>query len=324
MLVTSTEYNTAGLAYQTTDPAGKVAQGEFDDSGRTTKQIGDYVDGNPATGTSDEDVTVEMAYNSDGQVTTLTAKNPTTGDQVTRYVYGTSVGGITPEIYRYDLLRAEIYPDSDDTTSLGNGADSTYDRIEYTYNIQGNRMDRKDQNESVHTYDMDKLGRVTHDRVTTLGSGVDGTVRRVSTTYDIRGLREKITSYDNATVGSGTVINELTYEYNDAGQAIKEYQEHEGTKDASTLYVGYNYDTTAASGEYTKGLRPTSVRHPECAARAFHLWLERRHGRRPGAGGGDQGRQRRLARHVLRRLLVLGWRHNRRGRLRAAGCETEL
>ena len=58
---------------------------------------------------------------------------------------------------------------------------------------------------------MDKLGRVTHDRVTTLGSGVDGTVRRVSTTYDIRGLREKITSYDNATVGSGTVINELVY-----------------------------------------------------------------------------------------------------------------
>ena len=116
---------------------------------------------------------------------------------------------------------------------------------------------------------MDKLGRVTHDRVTTLGTGVDGTVRRVSTTYDIRGLREKITSYDNATVGSGTVINELVYEYNDAGQAVKEYQEHEGAKDASTLYVGYNYDTTAASGEYTKGLRPTSVRYPN--ARLVHF-----------------------------------------------------
>ena len=43
-----------------------------------------------------------MAYNSDGQVTTLTAKNPTTGDQVTKYVYGSDVGGITPEIYRND------------------------------------------------------------------------------------------------------------------------------------------------------------------------------------------------------------------------------
>ena len=70
VLVTSTEYNTAGLAYKTTDPAGKESRSEFDDAGRTTKQIGDYVDGNPATGTSDEDVTVEMAYNSDGQVTT--------------------------------------------------------------------------------------------------------------------------------------------------------------------------------------------------------------------------------------------------------------
>jgi RHS repeat-associated protein len=49
----------------------------------------------------------------------------------------------------------------------------------------------------------------------------------------------------------------------------KEYQEHEGVKDASTLYVGYNYDTTVASGEYTKGLRPTSVRYPN--ARLVHL-----------------------------------------------------
>jgi RHS repeat-associated protein len=269
VLVTSTEYNTAGQAYKTTDPMGKESRVEFDDAGRTTKQIGSYVDGNPATGGGDEDVTVEMAYNADGQVTTLTAKNPTTGDQITKYVYGTAVGGITPEVYRNDLLRSEIYPDSDDTTSLGNGADGTYDRIEFTYDIQGGRLDRKDQNGTVHTYDMDKAGRVTHDRVTTLGTGVDGTVRRVSTTYEIRGLREKIATYDNATVGSGTALTELAYEYNDLGMPTKEYQEHEGAKDASTLYVGYNYDTTVASGEYTKGLRPTSVRYPN--ARLVHL-----------------------------------------------------
>ena len=210
-----------------------------------------------------------MAYNSDGKLTTLTAKNPTTGDQVTRYVYGTDLGGITPEVYRNDLLRAEIYPDSDDTTSLGNGADSTYDRLEYTYDIQGSRLERKDQNGTIHTYELDKAGRVTHDRVTTLAEGVDGTVRRLSTTYDIRGLREKVTSYDNATVGSGSVVNEVVFEYNDLGQPIKEYQEHEGAKDASTLYVQYNFDTTASGGEYTKGLRPTSVRYPN--ARLVHL-----------------------------------------------------
>ena len=71
---------------------------------------------------------------------------------------------------------------------------------------------------------------MTHDRVTTLGSGVNGSVLRISTTYDIRGLREKVTSYDNATVGSGTALNELVYEYNDLGMPTKEYQEHEGAQ----------------------------------------------------------------------------------------------
>ena len=223
VLVTSTEYNTAGQAYKTTDPAGKESQSTFDDAGRVTKQIDNYTDGNPASGGSDEDVTVEMAYNSDGKLTTLTAKNPTTGDQVTTYVYGTATGGITPEIYRNDVLRAEIYPDSDDTSSLANGGDGVYDRIEYTYNIQGNRLTRKDQNGTIHTYEYDTAARA-HDRVTTLGSGVDGGVLRVSTTYDIRGLREKITSYDNATVGSVTVVNEVVYEYNDLGMPVKEYR----------------------------------------------------------------------------------------------------
>ncbi len=269
VLVTSTEYNTAGQAYKTTDPAGKESRSYFDDAGRATKTIDNYTDGDPSTGSSDEDVTVEMAYNSDGKLTTLTAKNPTTGDQVTTYVYGTDTGGITPEIYRNDMLRAEIYPDSDDTSSLGNGGDGVYDRIEYTYNIQGNRLTRRDQNGTVHTYEYDKAGRVEHDRVTTLGSGVDGTVLRVTTTYDLRGLRSSIASYDNATVGSGNVVNEVAYEYNDLGMPVKEYQEHEGAKDASTLYVGYNFDTTASGGEYTKGLRPSSTRYPN--ARLVHL-----------------------------------------------------
>jgi len=149
------------------------------------------------------------------------------------------------------------------------GTDGTYDRIEYTYNIAGQRLTRKDQLGTVHTYQYDKAGRVTDDRVTTLASGVDGTVRRVTTTYDIRGLREKIASYDNATVGSGNVVNEVAYEYNDLGQPTKEYQQHEGPKDASTLYVQYNYDTTASGGEYIKGLRATSVRYPN--GRLVHL-----------------------------------------------------
>ena len=97
-----------------------------------------------------------------------------TGDQTTTYVYGTSTGGITPAVYRNDLLRAEIYPDSDDPTSLtSNGTDGTYDRVEYKYNRQGEVIERKDQNGTVHSYGYDKLGRRTQDRITTQGSGID-------------------------------------------------------------------------------------------------------------------------------------------------------
>ena len=63
-------------------------------------------------------------------------------------------------------------------------------------------------------------------------------------------------------MGSGSVVNEVVAEYNDLGMITKQYQEHAGAKGGSTPYVGYNYDTTAASGEFTKGLRSTSLRYP--------------------------------------------------------------
>jgi RHS repeat-associated protein len=105
-------------------------------------------------------------------------------------------------------------------------------------------------------------GRLIHDRVTTLGSSVDDTVLRISTSFDIRGLRDALTSYDNATVGSGNAVNEVVFEYDDMGNLLKEYQEHEGGKDANTLYVQYNRDTAASSGLYTNRLRLASVRYP--------------------------------------------------------------
>ena len=64
-------------------------------------------------------MTVEYAFTADGQLGTLTAKNAVTGDQTTRYIYGTAVGDASPAVFRNDLLRAEIYPDSDDTVTRG-------------------------------------------------------------------------------------------------------------------------------------------------------------------------------------------------------------
>ena len=65
-------------------------------------------------------------------------------------------------MFRNDLLRAEIYPDSDDTESLQNGPDGIFDRLEIRYNRLGERIEKKDQNGSVHVFEYDLLGRVLH------------------------------------------------------------------------------------------------------------------------------------------------------------------
>ena len=44
-----------------------------------------------SSGDSDDaNLTVETAYNADGLVSQVTALNPVTGDQTTKYVYGTT------------------------------------------------------------------------------------------------------------------------------------------------------------------------------------------------------------------------------------------
>ena len=58
------------------------------------------------------------------------------------------------------------------------------------------------------------------------------------------------------------MVNQVVRTYTDLGLLEKEYQEHEGAEDANTLYVQHTYDTTVASGAYTKGPRPTQVRYP--------------------------------------------------------------
>ena len=192
---------------------------------------------------------------------------PFLGSCLTNYVYGTATGGVTPQIYRNDLLRAVIYPDSDDPTDLsGNGTDGDYDRVEYKYNRQGERIWMKDQTETEHEYTYDSLGRQTADAVTTLGTDVDGAVRRIERSYNPWGTLKDTVSYDAAT--SGNVVNDVELEYDDMGLLDKEYQEHEGAKDGNTLYVQYNYDDTESSDELTKGLRPKSVRYPN--ARLIH------------------------------------------------------
>jgi len=155
----------------------------------------------------------------------------------------------------------------------GDGPDEVYDRVEYTYNRQSERVTKKDQNETVHAYEYDALGRPTADKVTAVGSGVDDAVRRIATAYEVRGMVATITSYATATdssssssssssSGASDGVNQVVFEYDDLGKLVKEYQEHDGVKDANTPYVGYEYDDTSSSGRYTNGLRPTALRYP--------------------------------------------------------------
>ncbi|NBR87751.1 MAG: hypothetical protein EBS84_19395 [Proteobacteria bacterium] len=242
VLVNSTAYDDRGEAWQTVDPQGTVNQKEFDDAGRMTQQVENYVSGGTA---ADQNRTTEYGYNTDGKLVTLTVKNNVTGDQVTTWIYGTTLSD--SDIASNELLRAKEYPDG------------SSDRVEYSYNRLGQTRRTNDQRGCVRVLEYDKLGRLLNDRVTTPGSGVDTAVLRVSRAYEVRGMVTSVTSYDNATVGSGSVVNEVKSEYNDFSQLVNEYQSHAGAVDTSTTpRMQYAY----ADGS-TNTIRRTSQTYPD-------------------------------------------------------------
>jgi YD repeat-containing protein len=245
ILVSQTGYNARGEAFESVDPAGKIDRTYADDAGRTVRTIQNYVAGEGCfCPGSEQNVTTEMRYGSGSQLLQLIAKNSDTGDQITQYVYGVTLDD--SEIASNDLLRAEIYPDAQDST----------DRVTYTYNRQGQRTSMTDQNGSVHEYAYDLLGRPTGDIVPTLGADVDGAVRRIGTTYEVRGMVEKITSYSDA--AGTTPANEVQNVYNSFAQLVTQYQEHGGAVNTGTSpKVEYAY----ADGS-NNTIRPTSMTYP--------------------------------------------------------------
>ena len=147
-----------------------------------------------------------------------------------------------------------IYPDSDDTTSLGDGTDGTYDRVEYKFNRLGQTTWTKDQNGTIHQYEFGPpggrptacgwlrlaepikraeaarlclpdsgIGRQTVDKVTTFGTNIDQSVQRIDRDYEVRGMVSTVTSYSD-TSGT-TAVNQILREYTDFGLLEKEYQE---------------------------------------------------------------------------------------------------
>jgi len=179
-------------------------------------------------------------------VESLEAINPSTGNQLTSYVYGTTLtdSGVAASV----LLRSVIYPDSTGVS----------DQVWIGYNRQAERADLTDQNGTNHLYDYDLLGRLTQDRVGTLGTGIDGAIRRIELAYEVRGLMSRITSSDSPSVGTGNTVNEVMFTYNNFGQSINTYQAHAGAVNLMTtpsVQMGY------ANGS-ANTIRPTSLTYP--------------------------------------------------------------
>jgi YD repeat-containing protein len=111
------------------------------------------------------------------------------------------------KISNADLLWKVAYPDSVDDT----------DKVKHAYNAQGQEIWKKDQAGNIVEFDYDTSGRQTHRRVSTLDGDFDGAVRRISTVFDSLGRASTVTQYDNATVGSGSVVDQVKYSFDGWG-----------------------------------------------------------------------------------------------------------
>ena len=160
----------------------------------------------------------------------LQAINAATGNQTTTYNYETTL--TDSDVATSLLLSSVAYPDSV----------SGSDQVFFTYNRQAQRISLTDQNGSVHAYDYDLLGRLTEDCITTLGTGVDSAIQRIEWSYEVRGMVNRVTSHNSPTVGSGSIVNDVQWNYNNFGQSIQTYQSHSGAVNTSTtasVQMGY-------------------------------------------------------------------------------------
>jgi RHS repeat-associated protein len=243
VLVTTRRFKNDGEANAIIDPMGLETRWENDQAGRRVRLTENYVEG----GGQNSRVSL-YAWHPSGQLEKLTLQNSVTGDQVTRWVFGSTLkdSGVADN----NLLRAKIYPESDNEGSpLGNGPKGVYDRIEYTYNRHGDTVTFRDADETVHAYAHDKLKRLVSDSVTALGAGLDASVRRIERAYEDHGQLKTVTSFD-APVG-GSIVNQVAFAYDAFGNLIADRQSHAGPVAAGvTPQVAYVH--SAGDGNSTR------------------------------------------------------------------------
>ena len=198
----------------------------------------------PSTTGPDVNITTLNSYTPDDNIADFIAVNPATGNQRTRYLYGTTLP--TSSIARNDLLVAVIYPDAADSA----------DSVQFLYNLQSEVDVMQDQNGTVHNYLRDLFGRQTSDQVITLGMGVNGAVMQIDTAYEIRGMVNQVTSYS----ASMTMVNDVQLFFGDFEQQVGEVQKPGGAT-GPTFNVGY----TTNEGGTSNSIAPLSITYTDGA-----------------------------------------------------------
>jgi hypothetical protein len=112
LLITTNVYDQTGVIVQIVDPAATVTNQVFDDAGRRTSLVLNYISG--GTG-ADQNQTTNWTYNPDSNVLTMTAVNADTENQVTTYGYGITVAGGST-LNSNSPLQSVTYPDSGTVT----------------------------------------------------------------------------------------------------------------------------------------------------------------------------------------------------------------
>lgn len=134
--------------------------------------------------------------------------------------------------------------------------------VNYAYNAQGQGIWQKDQDGNVIETVYDLAGRALHRRVTTLAGGYDNAVLRISHTYDALGRTSLVTQWNHANPGSGSVVNEVKYSYDDWGN-VGVFEQDRNSAVSSGLgdeyAVSYIYAKTTGGPD---NLRTTSVSIP--------------------------------------------------------------
>jgi RHS repeat-associated protein len=255
-LISSNDYNPDGTLKDTTDPMGRVARTLYDAARRRTKTLNNFTDTTPGGGTlGDQDQVIEYGY-TNGLMTTMTAKMPSSGDdQTTTYTYGVTTGGGST-LASNRLLQKVTYPDSSGSSDV----------VAYTYNRLGQQVTVTDQAGNVITTSYDAGGRESARVATTVVTGFDATVRRIELAYLSRGMIDTVTQY-NAT-SSGTVLDQVRYAYDGWGNQTHVYQDVDSTMNSSGVSSGgrdaFDYEIawakhTPAAGGGGSTLRRTGV-----------------------------------------------------------------